>query len=46
MNLGNIRSSYISDGYGILDASSKTAQEVILSKIAKKHAVKYTVKQI
>jgi len=35
MNLGEIRDRNISDGYDILDASSKAAQEVILLKIAK-----------
>jgi hypothetical protein len=35
MNLGEIRDSYIANGYDILDASSKAAQEVVLSKIAK-----------
>jgi len=35
MNLNDIRNSYISEGYDILDASSKTSQDVILSKIAR-----------
>ena len=35
MNLDEIRNSYISEGYDILDASSKASQDVILSKIAK-----------
>ena len=35
MNLDEIRNSYISEGYDILDASSKAAQDVILSKLAK-----------
>ena len=35
MNLDDIRNSYISEGYDILDASSKASWDVILSKIAK-----------
>ncbi|MCL2442711.1 MAG: nucleotidyl transferase AbiEii/AbiGii toxin family protein [Treponema sp.] len=35
MNLNNIRNSYISENYEFLDASSKTCQDVILSKISK-----------
>jgi hypothetical protein len=35
MNLNEIRNGYISDGYDVLDASSKTCQDVLLSKIAK-----------
>jgi hypothetical protein len=35
MNLNVIRNSYISEGYDVLDASSKTCQDIILSKIAK-----------
>jgi hypothetical protein len=35
MNLNDIRNSYISDGYDVLDASSKTCQDILLSKIAK-----------
>ena len=35
MNLNVIRNGYISEGYDVLDASSKTCQDVIISKIAK-----------
>ena len=35
MDLNEIRNSYISEGYGLLDASNKTCQDIILSKIAK-----------
>jgi len=35
MNLNEIRNSYILEGYVLLDASNKTCQDVILSKIAK-----------
>jgi len=35
MNLNDIRNSYISENYNFLDATSKTCQDVILSKISK-----------
>jgi len=35
VNLNDIRNSYIADGYDILDASSKSCQDIILSKLAK-----------
>jgi len=35
MNLNDVRNSYISENYDFLDASSKTCQDVILSKISK-----------
>ena len=35
MDLFSIRSDYISDGYDLLNASSKTCHDVILSKLAK-----------
>ena len=35
MNLDEIRRKHLSDGYNMLNASSKTCQDVILSKLAK-----------
>lgn len=45
MNLDDIRSGYTSEGYNILDASSRTCQDILLFKISKSTLSKHvTVK--
>ena len=46
MDLREIRNSYISEGYGLQDASNKTCQDIILSKIIKGCTVFFKAKRI
>jgi len=40
MNLDNIRNSYIAEGFGFIDAGSRTCQDVILALIGESYLVK------